>query len=195
MSPEPKDPIRRIITAVCDVLADEGVSHLSLRKVASKAGATIGLITHYFPTRAAMVKAAVEATWEDERTAVEWPTTGDRDKVINSFGIFLPLDSRRRRQLSVWIAFWALSYESEALREIHRNVYPFVRGKHMIWLKALGFSSKRALVLAERLTMFTDALLLHSVLDSQYWTKSRITRTVADLIDDVFAEAERLPPR
>jgi AcrR family transcriptional regulator len=192
MNQDPQDPIRRIITAVCDVLADEGVSHLSLRKVAVKAGATIGLITHHFPNRAAMVKAAVEATWEEERAAVDWPDTADKEKIIESFSIFLPLDDHRRRQLSVWIAFWALSYESKELRAIHQNVYPFVRDKHIVWLKALGFPNERASVLADRLTMFTDALLLHSVLDTEYWTTERIIKTIVDLIEDVFSEAALL---
>ncbi|KPG96043.1 hypothetical protein AEQ67_19175 [Pseudomonas sp. RIT-PI-q] len=189
MNQDLNDPIRRIVTAVCDVLADEGVTNLSLRKVAAKAGATIGLITHHFPNRAAMVKAAVEKTWEDECSSVEWPETGDKEKIIRSFDVFLPLDEVRRRQLSVWIAFWALSQESPELQSVHRKVYPYVRDKHFIWLKTLGFSNERALVLADRLTMFTDSLLLHSVLDTEYWTPELMKNTVSDMINDVFTEA------
>ncbi|KPG96026.1 hypothetical protein AEQ67_19075 [Pseudomonas sp. RIT-PI-q] len=192
MNQDNTDPIRRIITAVCDVLADQGVTHLSMRNVAAKAGATIGLITHHFPNRAAMVQAAVEATWEEERSAIDWPETGDRERVLRSFEVFLPLDEPRRRQLSVWIAFWALSHESPGLKTVHQKVYPYVRDKHIVWLSALGFSSERSRVLADRLTMFTDSLLLHSVLDTAYWTPVLMKQMVADVIDDVFREASNL---
>jgi len=184
------DPIQRIVLEVCDVLAEEGVTQLSLRKVAAKAGATIGLITHNFPNRAAMVKAAVEETWKRENQAVKWAVGADKDEIIRSIEVFLPFDEERRRQTSVWVAFWALTHESADLQQIHKDVHGYIRNKHKVWLGALGFSAQRAEILADRVALFVDGLLLYSFLDSTHWTHERIRQSVEDFIDSIFAEAK-----
>ena len=111
MSETPKNPIQRITDAVCAVLAEQGVSALSIRNVATRAGASIGLITHHFPNRAAMVKAAVNATWHKEQGVLVWPDTPDKAALLRAIKVFLPLDEVRRLQLSVWIAFLGIRTE------------------------------------------------------------------------------------
>ncbi|MCV3739412.1 TetR/AcrR family transcriptional regulator [Rhizobium sp. TRM96647] len=96
---------------------NEGVGNLSLRKVAEKAGATIGLITHHFPNRAAMVKAAVEYAWEKAKKQIKWPTTVNEAEIIACLEAFLPLEQPRRRELSVWLAFWALTQTPRSFRK------------------------------------------------------------------------------
>jgi AcrR family transcriptional regulator len=190
ISTEVVDPIQRVVLAVCDVLAEEGVTNLSLRKVAARAGATIGLITHHFPNRATMVKAAVEETWKRENQVVKWATSADREEIIRSIEVFMPFDKERRRQTAVWVAFWALTHESEELQQIHKDVHCYIRNKHKVWLGALGFSAERSELLADRVALFVDGLLLYSFLDSEHWTQARTRHSVEDFIDSIFAEAK-----
>ncbi|WAH55326.1 TetR family transcriptional regulator [Pseudomonas silvicola] len=187
------DPIQRIVAAVCDVLAEEGVTQLSLRKVAAKAGATLGLITHHFPNRAAMVKAAVAETWKRENQVVQWAEVPDKAAVMGAIEVFLPYDEERRRQTAVWVAFWALAHQSRDLQKIHQDVHRFIREKHTVWISALGFSPDRAELLADRLKLFIDGLLLYAYLDPEHWTPERIRRSVDDMIDSIFAQAPDAP--
>lgn len=191
MADDDNSPITRIVKAVCDLLAEEGVTNLSMRNVAGKAGATIGLITHHFPNRAAMVRAAVEATWLKELEIVRWPQTPDKAAVLKSVEIFLPLDEERRRQLSVWLAFWALTQTSAELQAIHKRVHLFIQEKHAHWIRQLGFARGDAVLYADRLALLSDSVLLYALLDPEYWSPRRQRSTIRTLIDDIFAEAGR----
>ncbi|MEY9999086.1 TetR/AcrR family transcriptional regulator [Sinorhizobium fredii] len=185
------DPIRRIVDAVCDVIADEGVANLSLRKVAERAGATIGLITHHFPNRAAMVQAAVEHAWEMAKKEIKWPTKLDRSEIVASLEAFLPLEQPRRRQLSVWLAFWALTQTSPELQEIHRGIHAFMRDKHARWIRLMGYSLEDARRIADGLLLQCDGILVYALLDEKYWTPERQRAIVSDAVDKVFRETTR----
>lgn len=180
------DPIRRIVDAVCDVIADEGVANVSMRKVAERAGATIGLITHHFPSRAAMVQAAVEYAWDKSKKEIRWPTTLDRDAITACLEAFLPIDPSRRRQLSVWLAFWALTQTSPELQAIHQNIHTFMRDKHVKWIKLLGHSLKDARRIADALLVQCDGILVYALLDEKYWTPEHQRAIVADAVDKVL---------
>ena len=191
MSEHGKNPIARITDAVCDVLADQGVSALSMRNVAAKADATIGLITHHFPNRAAMVKGAVKATWLKEQAVVVWPEVPDRAAILRAIKVFLPLDEERRRQLSVWVAYWALTQHDEELQEIHFDVHATIRENHMRWIMALDFPPEEARRLADRLCVSFDGLLLYALLDPAYWTPERQLDTARGIIDEIFVAHAR----
>lgn len=184
------DPVVRIVEAVCDVIADEGVGNLSLRKVAEKAGATIGLITHHFPNRAAMVKAAVEYAWEKAKKQIKWPTTVNEAEIIACLEAFLPLEQPRRRELSVWLAFWALTQTSVELQEIHRGIHTFMRDKHVRWIRLMGYSLEDARRIADGLLLQCDGILVYALLDEPYWTPDRQRAIVADAVGKVLHRSE-----
>jgi len=194
MSEPRQNPIERITDAVCDVLAEQGVTALSMRNVAARADATIGLITHHFPNRAAMVKAAVRASWLRDQAVVVWPETADRAAVLRAVKVFLPLDAVRRRQLSVWIGYWALTQHDAGLHEIHDEVYAALRGHHLRWIRTLGFPPEEAERLADRLCVSLDGLLLYALLYPAHWTPERQLEAARGMIDDVFARAPRPGP-
>ncbi|WP_131732725.1 TetR/AcrR family transcriptional regulator [Actinomadura formosensis] len=58
---------RDVSEAVWRVLADRGFGGLTLRAVAAEMGASTGLLTHYFPSKKALVAHALDLA--DERTA------------------------------------------------------------------------------------------------------------------------------
>lgn len=180
------DPIKRIVDAVCEVIADEGVANVSMRKVAERAGATIGLITHHFPSRAAMVQAAVEHAWDKSKKEIRWPTTLDRDEIIACLESFLPIEPSRRRQLSVWLAFWALTQTSPELQAIHQGIHSFMRDKHVKWIRLLGHSLTDARRMADALLVQCDGTLVYALLDEKYWTPEHQRAIVAEAVDRVL---------
>lgn len=184
-----EDPIRRVVDAVCEVIADEGVANLSLRKVADRAGATIGLITHHFPNRDAMVQAAVEHAWEMAKKEIRWPTTLDREVITASLEEFLPVNPSRRRQLSVWIAFWALTQTSSELQAIHRDIHTYMREKHVRWIRLLGDTLKDARRIADALLVQCDGILVYALLDEKYWSPDRQRAIVRRAVEEVFSNA------
>ncbi|RWR05203.1 TetR/AcrR family transcriptional regulator [Paenirhodobacter populi] len=186
-----RNPIERITDAVCDVLAEQGVTALSMRNVAARADATIGLITHHFPNRAAMVKAAARASWRRDAAGVVWPETADRDAVLSAVKSFLPLDAVRRRRLAVWIGYWALAQHDPDLHEIHDEVHTALRGHHQRWILTLGFASEEAQRMADRLCVSLDGLMLYALLYPDHWTPERQLEAAGGMIDDIFAACAR----
>ena len=51
---------RDVSAAVWQVMAARGFAGLTLRAVAAELGATTGLLTHYFPTKRALVEYALD---------------------------------------------------------------------------------------------------------------------------------------
>ena len=62
---------RDVSEAVWRVLADRGFTGLTLRAVATEMGATTGLLTHYFPSKKALVAYALDIADELHRAREE----------------------------------------------------------------------------------------------------------------------------
>ena len=54
------EPVDRLLVAVTDLLVAEGYEGVSVRKVAAAAGVSLGAVQHHFPTKDAMLTAAME---------------------------------------------------------------------------------------------------------------------------------------
>ncbi len=52
----------RVVEAVIELLVAEGFEGVSVRKVAALTGVSIGAVQHHFPTKTAMLTAAMDAT-------------------------------------------------------------------------------------------------------------------------------------
>lgn len=66
-----------MLAAVVDVLLTDGFEGISVRRVATRAGVSIGAVQHHFPTKDAMLEAAMEhaseVVAEDVRVALAAP--------------------------------------------------------------------------------------------------------------------------
>lgn len=58
------DPSARLLDAVSALLVEDGFEGISVRKVASRAGVSIGAVQHHFPTKDAMLAAAMAQAGE-----------------------------------------------------------------------------------------------------------------------------------
>jgi AcrR family transcriptional regulator len=93
--------------AVWQVLARCGVGGLTIRAVATEMGATTGLVSHYFPSKRALIAHA--------RAVAELRTTQMRRRVSPEPGIaalrnalldVLPLDAEMVAMSKAWVSFW-----------------------------------------------------------------------------------------
>lgn len=58
-------PYDKLVEAVTALLVAEGFEGVSVRKVATRAGVSVGAVQHHFPTKDAMLAAAMEAASQD----------------------------------------------------------------------------------------------------------------------------------
>ncbi|MEW9548435.1 TetR/AcrR family transcriptional regulator [Nonomuraea sp. NPDC050783] len=108
---------KQIMDAAVRVLGDEGLDQFTLRKVGRRLGGSVTLVTHYFPSRGALMKAMLERTLEDahamrdELTAIE----DQHDRLEAVLRGFLPDNEEALAQERARVALVS-----------HRNVDPDV---------------------------------------------------------------------
>lgn len=109
-----QDARRVIARAACDLVADGGLDHVSLRRVASQLGVTTGYITHYYLDKEDLLEAALLAAL-DELTPPESGWSTNLDEWIDSAVGILPGNGGSERFWRVLTAFQAASLNSERL--------------------------------------------------------------------------------
>jgi AcrR family transcriptional regulator len=93
--------------AVWRVLARCGVGGLTLRSVATEMGATTGLVSHYFPTKRALLAharcvAELRTANRDRRTGQEPGIASLRAAILD----VLPLTLETVAMSKAWVSFW-----------------------------------------------------------------------------------------
>lgn len=107
------------VTASWDVIAEEGLSAATLRRVAAAAGVTTGALTHYFNDREALlVEALRTAHFAAGARMLQAAAAADSDraKLLTVLDEALPLDAARLREWRVWLAFWGEAIGNPRLR-------------------------------------------------------------------------------
>lgn len=93
--------------AVWRVLAARGFGGLTLRAVAAEMGASTGLLTHYFPSKRALVRHALDVAEErtetrDRRIPADQGLPALRAALLD----VLPLSEASTAMNRVWVSFW-----------------------------------------------------------------------------------------
>lgn len=117
-----------------EVIATEGTAGLTVRGVASSAGVAIGTVQHYFPTKSAMLLAAMDVIGPAATDAYEGTTTSD-DPTEQLFALtrLLVSSGPESRIGRVWLAFAA-----------HAVVDPIVGARYReLWASMLRTLTKR----------------------------------------------------
>lgn len=117
--------------AVWAVLAESGLSGLTLRAVAERAGCTTGLVLHTFADKRALLRHARELlhTRTGERADEAQGAADDPFEALLAVALqALSLSEPKREEARVWVGFLAAAVSDEELRAVHvENNRSFVR--------------------------------------------------------------------
>ncbi len=107
--------------AAAEIIATRGLDQLTLRDVAAELGVTTGVLTHYFPSKDALVgytkELVFDLRFERARQAADGVTGIDRLHAV--VGDMLPVDEERRTGWRVLVAFHGSAVASAAMRRAH----------------------------------------------------------------------------
>lgn len=161
---------RRLAEAVSHVVAREGIAGVSVRAVAAEAGVSGGTVQHYFPTRAEMIRYAMEWTsLQVEERIGNVPRWGEVREWTRAILLeLLPLDADRRRESAVWLAFVAHAETDPALRELKRGTNMKLHELYSRIVRArrgLPVPTESVVHPGPDPDVESDALLLQSLLD------------------------------
>lgn len=123
-APRDHDARRRDVSAaVWRVLAAGGFGGLTLRAVAAEMGASTGLLTHYFPTKQALVRHALEIAGEHTENRPLRTAEPGLAALHAALLDVLPLTAELTEMNKVWISFWDAALGDEELREREEDRY------------------------------------------------------------------------
>ena len=152
---------RQVSEAAWRVLVRDGLTELSVRKVAAEAGLPPSSLRYSFPTQASVRDTAVAllvkrlAERVASRTAQGSATEQARAILLE----LLPLDAERRIEMEVLLALGAMAITDDALQKSHDQVLDAVRALCARALELLG--APRAELAATH--ALVDGLALHLV--------------------------------
>jgi AcrR family transcriptional regulator len=176
--------------AVWRVLATHGVGGLTLRAVAAQLDATTGLVSHYFPTKRALLHHARDLA--EERT-----TNRPRLPTPNALGIeslrgalldVLPLSAEMVDMSRTWVSFWGAAIADVGLGANERLRY--ARWRSTLRGHVVAAQAERDLTRSmtpDELVMivasFAHGLVVQSLFDETLFTP----RKQAQLVDRFLA--------
>ncbi|MEU5105233.1 TetR/AcrR family transcriptional regulator [Streptomyces sp. NPDC021354] len=114
---------RDVSEAVWKVMATRGFAGLTLRAVAAELGATTGLLTHYFPTKHALVEYALDLleqrTISRPRRQAGKGLAALRDALLD----ILPLTPEAADSNRIWVSSWDAALSDPALSTDYARKY------------------------------------------------------------------------
>lgn len=120
---------RDVSEAVWQVMAARGFAGLTLRAVATELGATTGLLTHYFPTKRALVEYALELL---EQRTLSRPRRNSgrglaalRDALLD----ILPMTPEATDGSRIWVSSWDAALADPGLSAGHARKYAVSRDR------------------------------------------------------------------
>ena len=164
---------RDVSAAVWRVLAADGFGGLTLRAVATEMGASTGLLTHYFPSKHALVKHALELA--ETRTRDLVPATTD---LRTALAAVLPLTPEATEINRVWVSSWDAALADPELHALEKARYKRWRTR----LKPLVVESQQQGDLppgdpddlVAGLAAFTHGLVVQALFDPRTFPRKRL---------------------
>lgn len=109
----------RLIAATSEAIARDGLANVTLRSIASSAGWTTGIVTHYFADKRALLIATFQSRADRARRQVDEAVAGGRSPLDAIIGT-LPLDADCLLDWRVFVAFVGASIGDDEMGRLHR---------------------------------------------------------------------------
>lgn len=170
MTPSPSRGAH-ILDAAAELVAEQGVSGLSMRRVATAAEISLAQVQYYFRTKADLVGAVFDRAGEQFLTTLA-PTLAGEPSLHRLRSIvwqWLPLDVARERRARIWLAYAAVAVTDTKLAEASAGLDAQLRdwfteqlnALHRVGLLDAGVDPITA---AGQLLALVDGVTVHSLI-------------------------------
>ncbi len=123
----PEDRRRTLIDATLACLARDGTAGLSIRKISTEAGISIGLINHHYAGKDELIGAAYEAfsfgLLDATRERIAAAGADPRARLSAYVTGLLSAPMLQRGTLRVWVVFWSIIENSAPMMDVHDRTY------------------------------------------------------------------------
>jgi AcrR family transcriptional regulator len=108
-----------VIRATCALIAEVGLEDTTVRTVAKFTGYSTTIVTHYFRSKAELMKEAFAHIVDCRRTRLSVAVAGSSQPVKDALLALLPLDDNRRKEWKVFSAYTGSGVAKPELAAIH----------------------------------------------------------------------------
>ncbi|GLZ75586.1 TetR family transcriptional regulator [Actinorhabdospora filicis] len=185
---------RDVSEAVWRVVATAGFTGLTMRAVAAELGASTGLVTHYFPSKALLVRHALDLAAErtDERP-LRTPEAPGLAALRAAVLDVAPVDGDAVAMNRVWVSSWDLALADAGFGAAQAARYTRWRAKlarHVADAQERGeIGAGDPADLAARVAAFTHGLVTQALFDPEAFGAARQERLVDGFLDSLRAGA------
>lgn len=112
----------RILEAVTDLLAREGISGVSMRAVAREAGVALGLVNYHFEDKTTLIKAALRRVEAQDLSIVEPDVAQDPEaRLLAALRRVAEPEFLTTEYLSLRLQLWALARAHEDFAQLNAD--------------------------------------------------------------------------
>jgi TetR/AcrR family transcriptional regulator, transcriptional repressor of bet genes len=180
-------PADRLLDAVTQVLLEDGFEGVSVRRVASLAGVSIGAVQHHFPTKDAMLNAAMDRASRQfqERLEAKLPSDPTAEQALRAVvKELLASDPDRHSDTVIWTQRLARAMVDQEMAARHAGEWQQVED---LISRLLGASRPQrseawARDGAAHLLAVLDGLAVSQVAEPQRMPAERAERIVAAVL-------------
>jgi AcrR family transcriptional regulator len=176
---------REVTAAATELVVTQGRAALTVRNVAEAVGCSTKVVSHYFDDMADLLHATYTTAASRARARVEAVVAADPTDVQGVIEALLPLDAARRRDWTIWFAFWTEALTSAALGADQRARARGTTARLATMLRALLADERLGAdvdiaVAARRLGALVPGVAGQAMFDPTTWTAARQRDVVAD---------------
>jgi len=164
----------QIVTAATQVLGEVGFAKFTLRAVGKRLGGSVTLVTHYFPSREALLDAMLDRTLaEAKATQEELASIPDaRQRLRATIEYFMPLDEEGMMIERGRVALASHRNVESIVAEHMERIDPGMR--ELIRVAIADFIAPDQLAATvDLIRLWTAGIVLTSVEHPQTWTNER----------------------
>lgn len=191
----PEDRRKTLIDATLACLAREGTAGLSIRKISTEAGISIGLINHHYQGKDELIGAAYEAfslgLLDATRERIAAAGTEPRARLSAYIQGLLSAPMLERGTLRVWVVFWSIIENSAPMMDVHDRTYAEYRGLLAMLLteagEAIGAPKIDPRLAPIALTAMLDGLWLEWCINPATFSPEEAVALCENWIDALFA--------
>lgn len=189
---EPETRKRTIIEATLRCVPRYGHAGTTMTRVAREADASIGLVSHYFQSKEALMLAAYQELTEQLRRESDQRDTAlecsARERLMLMIRSAFKSEIFNRQVLASWVGFWSAAVATPSLARLNRKLYEEYREEMQVLAETIADEEARVLdarSIARILTALVDGYWLEWALDPDAFS-------VDEALQDSLETAERL---
>ena len=177
---------RRDVTAVAaELVATEGRSALTVRNVATAAGQSTTVVSHYFNDISDLLHEVYEFAADRARRRIDAVLSDDPTDIEGLIEAVLPLDHERQQDWRIWFAFWSEAIAVPAFEAEQRERARTTTTRIRACLKRLRADGRVPATTdlargANRLSALIPGIAADATFDPVRWTATRQRQVLRD---------------